>query len=41
MILFSPLILKCIIFGSLGLAGVGLVILLTLLIRDYLKKSIW
>ncbi len=41
MILFPPLILKILIFGSLGLVGLGLLILLSLILRDYLKKSIW
>ena len=39
--LISVTALKFLIFGALGLAALGLLILLVLLFRDWRNKSIW
>lgn len=39
--LISAAALKYLIFGALGLAALGLLILMVLLFRDWNNKSIW
>jgi len=39
--LISALALKALIYAALGLAFLGLVVLLTLLYKDFKNRSIW
>lgn len=41
MTLFSAPFLNALVIGGVILAGIGAIILLTLLIRDVLRRSLW